>query len=135
MMCMNLVMEMELCHELRMELTGGNTQTIFPKVEEWLQQDGDRWRCLEYVGSRASMESYRSVVDYLHAQVIPGARWDCTRFYAGKGPPLREVIVDSQRRVDEALLLIALEVAHQAWCAKRRASWRQVRAVVEQLAA
>lgn len=132
---MVLSQEMSLSHELRIELTGGWTTTIFPLVEEWLNQDGDRWRCLSFIGSKRSMEGYRSVVDYLSVQVLPGWRQDCQRFYREEGPPAIDIIMNQERKLLEAKLLVALEVAYQLWRSRRKAGWDQVVELVEQLAA
>jgi len=132
---MTLSCEMSLNQGLRIELTGGWTTTIFPKAEEWLNQDGDRWRCLAFVGSKRSMEGYRSVVDYLGSQVLPGWKRDCLKFYRGEGPQAIDIITNRERKLLEAKLLLALEVAYQLWCDQRKAGWGQVVELVEQLAA
>ncbi len=123
--------------ELCIALLGGCTKTIFPKVEQWLEEDSDRWKALRYIGSKKSMERYRSVVDYLFAQVFPERRHEVFRYYLSNSDEhlLKECITVNDRAVMEGKLLIALEVAYQFWCQKRAASWHQVREVVEELAA
>lgn len=132
-----LFQKMEQRLTLKIALTGGTTQTIFPRVERWLQEDGDRWKALQYIGGDASMEKYRSAVDYIYAQTIPGARAQCFRYYASSKPEhmAGSIIRWQDRRVIEAKLLLAMEIAYQCWCAKRRTSWKKVRETMQELAA
>jgi hypothetical protein len=128
---------MEVCVELKIKLTGGWTTSIFPAVERWLNEDGDRWKALKHLDPKGSMGRYRSVVDYLYASVIPTKRAEIFRFYvSGKTSDMAgSILTMNERNVMEAQMLIALEIAYQLWCEKRRSSWRQVRATVAELAA
>ena len=130
---LRLGQDMELCQSL----TGGWTRSIFPKVEMWLEEDSDRWKALRFIGSKKSMERYRSVVDYLYAQVFPERRAEVFRFYLSgdEAHMAKELITVRGRAVMEAKLLIALEVAYQLWVDNRAASWKQVRELIEELAA
>jgi hypothetical protein len=128
---------MEVHIELKIELTGGWTTSIFPAVERWLSADSDRWKALKYLDPKGSMGRYRSVVDYLYAAVFPTRRVEIFRYYVSdKTEHLAGTLITlNERNVMEAQMLIALEIAYQLWCEKRRSSWRQVRAAVAELAA
>lgn len=131
---MTLSLQMDTRQELRQELTGGWTTTLFPLVERWLREPGSKHqKALPYIGSQRSMYRYRSVVDYVLAQAQPRWRRDCLGFYLGGKTPMRELITDAQRRVIEAELVVALEVAYQLFEQRQRASWKTVRAIVVEL--
>lgn len=129
---MTLRMEMVIRPELKLELTGGWTTSIFPLVEEWLNKPCSKHqRALPYIGSRASMNRYRSVVDYIVGQVFPKHRQDIFKFYGGWTPDIMmDLITNEERKLMEISILAHLEVAHQLWVQKERASWKTVRDVV-----
>lgn len=132
---MNLRMEIADCQELMLELTGGWTTTIFPRVEHWLQEPfAKHQRCLPYIGSKKSMDRYLSVVDYIVGQVFPQFRKNIFKFYRGwTGDIMMDLITAPERELMEVEILAHLEVAYQLWKQQERASWKTVRKITEKL--
>ena len=120
------------CEEkLELVLTiGGATETIFPKVELLLRED-DYMEALEFVASRKNMHRYYSVMDFLFCELHPEWIPSCKRFYAGKGPLLKEQITDEQIDAYQERLLKALSVARDLFREARCRSWGWYREQVE----
>lgn len=112
---------MELLQTLR--ISGGMTETIFPTVEIWLQEDGDHYKSFKYVASRKKLNRYKSVIDFLFCELFTRYRPGCFRYYADKGPPLRKIINDAQREYAERVMLRALQEAYDIFCEQRKISW------------
>ena len=105
------------------EIVGGTTESIFPQVEAMLQGSDDYQRALEFVAARKKMERYHSVIDFLFCELHPEWRTACRRFYAGKGPQLKDQITAEQLVDFNERLLKAIEVAHDMFCEQRCKSW------------
>ena len=122
------MMKLEMSYELTLEqmmLTSPDavTDSIFPLVEAWLQLDSDRMKALEWVASRKKAGKYRSVVDFLNAEVNTEWRKATLEYYLSNTLPLR-LILDGQTRARlEGRMLVALEIAYRAFCDKRKLSW------------
>ena len=123
--------------QIRIELTGGASgcQTIFPAVEEWLQEDSDRYRAFELIKGRKNAGRYRSLLDFLLCEVCPSERADCFRYYREEGPQLRFVRTERQIRFLESKLLLFLTVAYEAYCQRRALTWKQAVALVDEVCA
>lgn len=137
-MGMSLFQEMEQSQELRLELTGGWTSSIFPKVEEWLRESSDHQHALLYVrNTHAWQDDYRSVIDYVYAMCFPARRKDVKRYYlSGREEHLCGAqLTRTERDFMQAFMLASLAVAYQCHCEKRRAGWKTIREAVTQLAA
>lgn len=104
------------------QLSGGLTQSIFPRVDHALKNT-DTQRALEFVASRKRMNRYRSLVDFLFCELFTEWQEDCQQFYAGEGCQLRERIRSEFRSGYEVVMLHALDVAHQRLEEKRRGNW------------
>lgn len=130
-------MQMQLGRFMVQELdvAGGHTDSIFPRVELWLNRYCDHYNSLKSIASRKDMDRYWSVVDFVFVEMNPSYRRSCLAYYADKGAPLREIITESQRAAFETRMLRLLIVAYEAFCAKRRMSWSGALAVVDGLAA
>lgn len=137
MLKLEMILAQALRQDLLVELTGGWTTSIFPAVEHWLEDDTDHWRALAFIGTKKSMECYRSVVDYIYAQVFPERRKEVFKFYlSGNEDDMAKAhITVEQRALMEAKMMVAVEVAYQLWCEKRSAGWGTVRAIIEEFAA
>ena len=109
--------------QLQLELSGGATSTVFPKVESWIDADSDRMRALEFVASRKNMGRYRSVMDFLFCEIFTDQKKACFKFYADKGPQLIELATPAEIAVWERKLMIAVRHAYTTWCEKRVISW------------
>ncbi len=96
---------------------------MFPAVESWLQESTDHWNALRVISTRKSDSGYRSVVDFVLVSVCPSLRKPCLAFYAGKGPTLREMVTEAERRYYESRMIAFLEIAYAAFSEKRRMSW------------
>lgn len=105
------------------------TQSVFPSVDELLE-DSDYQKALEFIGHRKDMRRYRSVVDFLFAELI-GGKWkaSCFRFYEGNGPKL----IDDSRVTPEMLseweigLVKSLGLAYDLWELELECSWKTFR--------
>lgn len=125
---MQMKMEMEMSYELALEqmmLTSPDaiTESIFPLVEAWLQLDSDRMVALEWVASRKKAGKYRTVVDFLNAEINPEWRKATLEFYLSDTLQLRSILDGQTRDRLEGRMLVALEIAYQAHCDKRKLSW------------
>jgi len=124
--------------EMRLQLraTPPATDSMFPRVDQWLyHQQSDHQHALEELAPSRSLDSYRSIVDFLLCEACPEWKLPCRRFYADKGPQVRALCTEAERKVMEAQILVLCEVAYQTFERKRRASWRLVRQAARELAA
>lgn len=106
-------MGMNLCLGLiqTLEMVGGVTSSIFPKVELWLQSDDKHYQALQMVSSRKNMERYHSVIDFIFCETWIQWRSHCFRYYEDKRPLLKEFIPEHQRYEYEMALLLILDAA------------------------
>lgn len=111
-------------------VSGGVTDSIFPQVEAVLLVSSDHQSALEFVSSRKKMDRYKSVMDYLFCELHPEWRLACRRYYVGNGPQLKNQLTDEQLATYNKRLLIALGVAYELFCEKRRLSWTKYRKCV-----
>ena len=123
----SLAMQIRQC----LVLVGGATESIFPQVEALLLGETDYQGSLEYVAARKKMDRYRSMMDFLFCELYLEWRMSCRRYYAGNGPQLREQITPAQLVEYNRRLLVALEVAHEAFVQQRRKTWDVYRKEVE----
>ena len=108
----------------RLELVGA-TNSVFPAVDELLE-DVDVQKALKFVSGRKNMDRYRSIVDFLFAELI-GGKWKvaCFRYYDDEGPRLD----DDPRVTIEMLeswerdLIHALKFAEEMYLAELKTSW------------
>lgn len=114
-------------------IVGGATDSIFPAVEEWLQDDGDRYKAFTRLRGRKSASKYRSLMDFLLCEVVPSMREPCFAFYDDKGPPLREIAKARELRAYESRMLLFLAIAYESFCQKRRMSWSLALELVEEI--
>jgi len=117
------------------QVSGGATDSIFPKVDAWLQEDGDHQRALDHIAGRKDMDRYRSQVDFVFAELHPEWRNKTFAFYADRGKQLRFLLADKQRAFYEARMIALLEVAYAAYCQDRALSWTGAIKVMEAMAA
>lgn len=134
---MELSLDMQMHCEMHEALMvcGGATMSVFPQAEAWLLGDNDRQRALEYVASRKDMARYKSMMDFLFCEIFVQFRSKCMKYYADKGPKLREVITVEQLLFFSDALLKGLELAYRAFTDQRHMSWARFRSEVLKLAA
>jgi len=84
---------MQLCIMQACEITGGMTDSILPRVDEWLLACSDHQEALRYIAPERTMESYRSMVDFLLCETLPLYRKPCRAYYRDQGAPLRELML------------------------------------------
>ncbi len=130
---MNL--SLRLSQSLAITTVDAAAASIFPLVEEWLQETTDHWNAFEMITKRKNQDRYRCVVDMLFCELFTNFRPLCMAFYAGKGPQLRFIISERSRAFAEAKLLVLLQVAYEAFSQKRALSWNRAVTIVEELAA
>lgn len=104
-------------------LTGGMSQTVLPRVEEWLQQSSDHQSALNHLGNGRLSDRYHSVIDSLFCKTFPEWESSAQAFYADKGPPLRDLASPAELDIYQYALIRVLEVAYELMCQKRRRSW------------
>lgn len=121
--------------QVQLQVSGGATQSVFPKVDEWLNEDSDRQHALEYVARKKVMGRYHSMVDFLFCEIFIEFQWACFRFYDGKGPALKDSAEfdESKREQWERRLLAGLHLACEIYKEKRRKSWTVFRTEVLEL--
>jgi hypothetical protein len=107
----------------QLAVAGGASTTVFPLVESWLQESTDHWNALRAISKRKVDAGFHSVVDFVFVSVCPSFRQPCLDFYAGDGPPLRDLVMEPERRYFERRILAFLEVAYAAFSSKRQLSW------------
>jgi len=103
-------------------ITGDMARSVFPLVEQWLE-DTDHQKALAHVGNGRLPGRYTDKIDAVFCIAFPEWEAGCQAFYADKGPPLRDLVTQAELEIYQYALLRVLEVAYQAMCAKRRASW------------
>ena len=106
-------------------IAGGASSCVFPAVEAWLQESTDHWNALRAISTRMIDHGYRSVVDFILAEVCPSLREPCLAFYVGNGPALRDMatVTEKELRYYECRMIAFLEIAYTAFSEKRRVSW------------
>jgi hypothetical protein len=105
------------------------TLTVFPTSEHWLRETVDHQRATEKVAGRCKSENFRSLMDFLFANVFPDCYWFVMDFYADEAPPLREILTQDQCSVIDQILIEALKLAYQDFCEDRERSWSRIRRV------
>ena len=115
--------------EIRMQLQidSAITLTVFPMSERWLRAYSDRQWAAERVAGRCKSESFRSLMDFLFANVFPDCYWIVMSYYAGETPPLREILSREQCYMIDCVLVEALNLAYKDHCADRERSWSAIR--------
>lgn len=106
------------------QLSGGVTDTVFPAVEAWLEEDSDRWNAFLRIKGRKSSERYQSVMDFLLCEVVPKHRDACFAFYADSGPALRDLATEAELRTIESRLMLFLIISYESFTQRRYLSWR-----------
>jgi len=128
-------MSLVVAQEQTISLVGGLTESIFPRVEQWLQLSSDHAESLKYIAARKNMNRYRSVVDFLFCEIFLRFRSRCFAYYDERGKKLAEIITESERQEFENVLMTALQGAYNAFREKRRLSWATFRREVLGIAA
>jgi hypothetical protein len=106
-----------------MQISGGATQSLFPRVEALLFSSSEYQQALRHVSSKKKMSGYRSVMDFLFCEIFTEYQRACRQFYDDKGPSLQEILSYEQCLIFEDALLRGLMVAHQARLRKLRMAW------------
>ena len=114
-----------------LQVVGGATRSIFPQVEEMLNNN-EYQRALKFVAARKKMNRYWSMIDFLFCELHPEWRIACRRFYSDNGPQLKDLITPEQLVKFNERLLKAIEVAHDLFCEQRRKNWGWYRKQVEE---
>lgn len=131
---MSQSMQLSLFMALELTTSDSAAHTIFPEVEEWLE-DSDRRNAIEMVASRKNAGKYRSVIDFLGCEINPELKKLCFKFYlSGKEEDMFGCTFDGLMRDRYAArILIALEIAYQAFCKERRMSWAGLLSSVDEV--
>lgn len=131
---MSLSMTQSLFMALELTTSDSACHTIFPEMEEWLE-DSDRQDAIEVIARNKNATKYRSIGDFLCCEINPELRKQCFKFYlSGKEEDMFGCIFDGLMRDRYAArILIALEVAYQAFCEERKMSWTGLMASVDEV--
>ena len=122
---LSMMMQLECKQELsQLPLTTNNSfHTIFPMVEAWLSYD-DRFKAVGYMARRKDAGKYRSVIDFIFGESFgERERATCFNYYEDKGPKLKKLYTEEERRWYEHIMLGVCVAAYKGFCEKRRASW------------
>lgn len=114
------------CHVLKLELEpSGLTESVFPGVERWLQQDSDRQRALAFIAGGDTMERYKSVMDFLFCETYPEWQQRCFDWYEERegSDQLLNQSTPRERAAWGRHLYVVVKVAYEAYCDERRQSW------------
>ena len=118
---------------LALQVPNSVTLTVFPMSENWLRESSDHQMAVTRVPSRSKAENFRSLMDYLFANVFVGTYWMVMDFYSDEAPPLREIITQAQCGMIDELLVEALKLAYADFCEDRVRSWSRVRNVSDKI--
>lgn len=131
---MQLSLSPSIRFEIRLELqvSNGITLTVFPMSENWLGDCSEHQWAVKRVAGRCKAENFRSLMDFLFANVFPDCYWLVMDFYADEGPPLREILNRTQCYMIDCVLLEALKLAYQDYCEDRERSWSRIRRTSDQ---
>lgn len=124
---MQLSLSLSHSLELQLQVDEASTLTVFPVSETWLRESSDHQNVVERVGGRCAKQNYRSVMDWLFANMFPGCYWFVSAFYEDAAPPLREILTKEQCRQIDCVMLAVLRLAYKDFCEDRKRSWAQVR--------
>jgi hypothetical protein len=120
---MMAVQTMSVHQELR--LRGGLTRSVFPRVEAWLDEDGDRYEVVRALLDQTEVE-YRSAIDLLFCETFRQQRAACLSFYQRKGKPLRKLYGTVELRMFERGLLYACRIAYERFVSDRLGRWAAI---------
>ena len=120
---------------LELQVPEGITLTVLPMSERWLRADSDRQHAVQQIRGRHKQDQFRSLMDYLYANVFYGTFKQVRAYYNNAGPPLRDLFTREQRYALDCYLVEALKIAYAEYCADRERTWSQVRGRVRLKAA
>jgi len=131
---MSMAMSMSFEQVQRLEICTENSiaTSVFPLVEELLNEDSEYQKALEWVDTKDAMENFRSVVDFLFCKVA-GQTWRnlCMQFYAGKGNQLRRLVsIQKITRWEEELILALYHARDLMDNGAPKPTWREIVALV-----
>ncbi len=112
------------------ELTGGMTESVFPRTEKKLLSATDYQEALQFIGSRKDMDRYRSMIDFLHCEIFTEWQRYCFQYYNDEAPRLAKtpgVTIEYLKAADIFMSELVLELALTRLNEKRRASWSKFR--------
>ena len=118
---------------LGLQLAGGASDSIFPKVESYIDGSPYLQRALVEIQDGPPVDHFRSFMDFFICAVFPEVRPLCSRFYEDEGLPLRDQITVEGRDHLETLLLGAIEAAREYFRYKHTVSWDRIRRLLTTL--
>ena len=126
-MQMNLAPVQRYGFRLELQVPTAVTLTVFPMSENWLRESSDHQNAVKKVKAVSKAENFRSLMDYLFANVFVGTYWMVMDFYSDEGPQLREILTREQCHMIDLQLLEALKLAYEDFRKGRKRSWSRVR--------
>lgn len=107
-------MHMLLVMRQGLALTGGMTQSIFPRVEALLVGSGSKYsEALCAIASRKDMNRYQSLMDFLICEIYTMYKKHCFFYYDDNGPNLKSMLEENPSQLIQMndTLLRAIEIA------------------------
>jgi len=104
---------------------GGASQSALPNAEALLQS-AEVQKGVSVVARRKNVPKYRSVMDFLVAELFSshGFRRACFRFYEGRGPRLMNLLQPGDTHKMDVVVCLALGFAAQIVETERALSWK-----------
>lgn len=115
-------------------ISGGATDSIFPKIDSMLEETFFQ-KALEFVAAKKHMDRYNSMVDFLFCEIWIEFQPSCMKFYKGAGPKLKEMISEEARQRFEWWMVGALKLALDRQKGNVTGTWTEYRDAVLKLAA
>ena len=129
------MLSLQVCLTQELSLTGGMTQSIFPDVEE-IMEETDAQNAVSLIAPPARMNRFHSLVDFLLVEANADQAKGCFKFYDDKGPALRGMpgFGELERLRCQYRMLWVLRFALRNWEYKTRLSWRTVKRQADEAA-
>lgn len=122
MLQLQMVVDMRQELTLGIALTGGATDSILVAAERLLRRI-EYQEALGEIVPKEVMTPYRSVMDMLVVETYVQLAEGCAAFYAGEGPPLREIATPSEVAMYDRGLVKVLRAAKRALRKKMEDRW------------
>lgn len=102
-------MKLSIC-SLRQDIdvSGGMTQTVFPRVEKWLKRTVKNQNTIKRLAIRKKIGRYESLIDFLFCEIFTSFRQSCFEYYEGRGNKLNDIISDKEARYYDDFLIFVL---------------------------
>ena len=94
---MSMSMSMEYRQVLRCE---DPFSAIFKETSMLLTTKSIYVKALEFIGRNKNRDKYNDIIDFLFCEIFENWKYDCQKFYKGKGAKLSEHYSMTQKQID-----------------------------------